>query len=298
MPDTPGEGEGYESLFEADGATATADPPKDNSEASSEIDWDSDDNPWKQRAKGFQSDASKLRNELERNQGDVQRLDRIAAGLEDLNNRFDAVEDAVASGFDDVSTRSTGEFDDDDPDAQSQTPTNARTEAVRAAREERQQNAAKAEHAQLVQRQQARIAQLYREGMKDDPDVKRAAAMFNAAVNDPSKAADLYEAVEILRDVAPKYADSQPDETPTDTNPPSNEGTGESESQPDDADSDSGSDDEDEDDETPTRREALIDDPSTQGQTHSGISTGNDISNMKPLEMFERGLAGETPPGQ
>ena len=217
--------------------------------------------------------------------------------MNSINTRLDGVEDMAAEAADFSAGAGTGN-DYDEDDSQSQESTNARTEGVRQRRQERATAQQAAAHANVVTEITAKIGSIYTAGMRDDPAVRKAAALFQEAVKDPSRTTDLYKALEMLRDEAPRFAESK-ETTEQGDDPP--KGESESSSQGSDDSSNSDTDDEDDEeevDETPTKREALIASTSTQGQRNNGISPSGDDSNMGALDMFEAHLSGKTPPGQ
>ena len=155
MPKDSGDSEGHEPLFGTD-SSAEDSKSKDNSDTKVEVDWDSDDNPWKNRAKGFQSDASKARSELDSRNGSIKALERIEAGLETVHSRIDLLEEFSAEDGD---SRGPDDPDDDDADdSQSRRSTNARTERLTAAREERSKTSDSASHTALVSEVREKIS--------------------------------------------------------------------------------------------------------------------------------------------
>ena len=287
MPDTTDKGKGHATLFDGGDSTEESKSTK-SATAAPEVDWDSDDNPYKDRAKGHQRDASGLRIELEGARGDQAALARIEASLETINSRIDVVEDMGAEALD---FADTGRGDEDaDDDSQSRRSTNARQDSVKQQRQTRGKAAAEVAHAQLAAEIKDKIANIYVEKMSDDPRVKAAAAMFNAAMNDVSKANDMWRALETLRSLAPEFADSGDDSGDDKSNPDDSKKSS-TQSSKEDADSSTDSETETVEDK-PTKREQLIKSTATQGQSNSGSSSGSNEADMSGLEEITAGLEG------
>ena len=287
MPDTTDKGKGHATLF--DGGDSTEEPKSTKSaKAAPEVNWDSDDNPYKDRAKGHQRDASGLRIELEGARGDQAALARIEASLETINSRIDVVEDMGAEALDFAETGQSNE--DADDDSQSRRSTNARQDSVKQQRQTRGKAAAEVAHAQLAAEIKDKIANIYVEKMSDDPRVKAAAAMYNAAMHDVSKANDMWRALETLRALAPEFADSGDDSGDDNSNPDDSKKSS-TQSSKEDADSSTDSETETVEDK-PTKREQLIKSTATQGQSNSGSSSGSNEADMTPLQEITASLEG------
>jgi uncharacterized protein YoxC len=293
MPDNEGDqGEGHVGLFDAP-ADDAGESSTDTTSSTSEIDWESDDNPYKERAKGQQREASKLREQVSGQAGSVEALARIERSIGAINSRIDEVQDLAAEAAD---LSETIDYDPDDPDSQSQTPTSARRDKARQQRQTRETGEAAAKHNILVQDIAEKIKTIYTQGMVDDPEVKEAAAKFQAAVTDPSKGLDLYEALETMRTVSQRFAESEETSDDSDTDEQSSESDSSQDSE-DDSDSETDDEEDEEVEDKPTKREALITSASTSGQSTNGISPGVDDSNMSALDMFEQHLQGKKPAG-
>ena len=296
MPKDSGDSEGHESLFGTD-SSAEDTKSKDTSDTKVEIDWESDDNPYKTRAKGFQSEGSKARNELESRKGDQAALARIEAQLGDVQTQMDTIADYSAEAADFSERRGSDDLDDDDSDdSQSRRSTNARTERNKAAREERSKSSDTASHTALVSEVREKIGSIYTQDMNKNPKVQEAAKLFQGAVEDPAKANDLWRALEMMREGVAESSSQSDDDSDKDDEPDKDESK-KSQSSKDDASGDDKGDKDDDEEDTPTKRESLIDDPKSQGQTHVGQTPSMDEDNMTATEMFEADLAGKKPAG-
>ncbi len=291
MPDNPDDSKGHENLFDKFASTEKDTSTKSSKDSKkSEIDWDSDDNPYKKRAEGHQRKASEYKAELDGVRGSQEQLSQIIAGLESINSRMDGVEDMAAEAVDIGGARDSDDGDDDD--SQSQKSTNARQDQVRTARQKRSTTASQTAHAAEVNEVKALIDAIYIEQMRTDPRIQAVAAEFNEAVKDPSKRAQLWRAYNKMRDFATEFAKSD-ESSESDDSKSKDSDKSSSQDSKDDASKGSSDDGDEKVDDKPTKRERLIESTSTQGQNNSGSSPGVGDDSLSPLEMIEKHMAGE-----
>tara|TARA_R100001530_G_scaffold69709_2_gene49409 strand:+ start:605 stop:1546 length:942 start_codon:yes stop_codon:yes gene_type:complete len=284
--------------FGTDSSAATEDsgsPDSDNpSGASDGTDWESEDNPYKKRVSGLDTANAKLTDQLEEARKVSGLIESLQGNVRSLTNRVAASEDLVAEGIDatTAATRAQQERDgvldaNDDPAGPS------RLVQTRQAR-------ANESRVESINRYNADLNNLWRDGMANDPTIVEITTRWRAIVNaNGSQDHEIASVLSDMRSVATEYDErAAADNPPAQDNDNNARGSGDGDGEdPGDDDSNSGSDDVEDDDDEPTARErnAASSESITGG---NGQSAGLNEDTMTPLQKMAAHEEGKKPAGQ
>jgi hypothetical protein len=286
--------------FGTDSSAATEDsgsPDSDNpSGASDGTDWESEDNPYRKRVSGLDTANAKLTEQLEEARKVSGLIESLQGNVRSLTNRVAASEDLAAEGLDATAaaTRAQQERDgtldaNDDPDGPS------RLVQTRQAR-------ANESRVESINRYNADLNDLWRDGMSNDPKIVEITTRWRAIVNaNGNQDHEIGSVLSDMRSVATEYDEkAAADNPPADDNDNNARGSGDGDDEDSgDDDSDSGSDDGegDDGDDKPTARErnAASSESITGG---NGLSAGLNEDSMTPLQKMSAHEEGKKPAGQ
>ena len=272
-------------------------PDSDNPSAGSDgIDWESDDNPYKKRVSGLDTANVKLTEELGAARQVTGLIESLQGTVNSLTTRVRATEDLAAEGVDATVAETRRQQERDGiVDANDEPEDGSRVDRVRQAR-------ANESRVESINRYNAELNGLWRDGMSNDPRIVGITTQWRAIVNaNGNQDHEIGSVLSDMRSVAFEY-----DEKAAGDNPPAQDndnnargsGDGDNEDSGED-DSDSGSDDGEgvDDDDEPTARErnAASSESITGG---NGQSAGLNEDIMTPLQKMSAHEEGKKPAGQ
>lgn len=275
----------------ANGKPATAAPA---SGAPAGTDWESDANPYKKRFAGEQRAKTQLQQRVTQLEQQAGTSAETLATLKRLEARIGSIEDLTAGLHDRPQTASE---EGDDEGARQPGP--SKVDEVR-------QRRAQESHVQTVNRVHRLIQNGWVEGMNpQDQRLLRVKALYDGALSDPTRTADLLEALEIFNTVA-NEARTAPAPAPAapaprgkaDAGKPSTNGAAAPADDESETEDDEGEGDEEEI-ETPRTRIAKSGAAAGQGADGRAASPA-DRKNLRPYDLFARAHRGEgyTPPAR
>lgn len=256
--------------------------------ASVSIDWESEDNPYKNKFSGEQRRSTKLESERDvalSNLSSVNKIDARLGILEDLiaevADRGDIRADRDELDFDD-------ELDDDSP----RRTTGKAREKIQ---ESRQASAVRENNAQ-AQKVYDRLQEGWAVGMDaKSPEMQEVTRLYNEALEDPAKSGQLNTALTLFN----SYKRSVTLATPASPPPPTPKNEGDGDGDDDVADADDNNDDtildDDGNDGKQTARQRNLAKNAGQGQEGVGSSVPRDTSTLTAEQKFALHEAGETP---
>ena len=284
--------------FGTDSSAPTEDPESPGSDkpsaGSDGIDWESEDNPYKQRVSGLDTANNKLTEELETARSVQASIESLQGTVQSLSARVHSAEDLAAEGLDaqTAATRAQQERDgtlnaNDDPAGPSRVG-QVRQARVNEARESR------------LDGYKTELNELFRDGTATDPRVRDAVTQWGEILAAKgSRDIEIPDVLSAMRTVATEIdAKAAEDKPPADDNDNDARGSGDGDDgDSGDDDSDDGDDDTGDGDDEPTARERNAKKPESR-TGGNGSAVGVDESNMSPVDKIQAHADGKKPAGQ